>query len=113
VTLISGLQALAHVRVNPLAAGVPLAVAAIAFAALLRIETRRAQPLVDFGLFANRNFAIAAGLLSLVMFDIMTLRSTTTSSHNPSKGSACPPSRPAFPCCRSRSRCLRSRARRP
>jgi DHA2 family multidrug resistance protein-like MFS transporter len=73
VTLISGLQALAHVRVNPLAAGVPLAVAAIAFAALLRIETRRAQPLVDFGLFANRNFAIAAGLLSLVMFDIMTL----------------------------------------
>ena len=59
--------------VNPLAAGVPLAVAAIAFAALLRTETRRAQPLVDFGLFANRNFAIAAGLLFLVMFDIMTL----------------------------------------
>ncbi len=73
VALISGLQALAHVRSNPLAAIVPLAVAAIAFAALLRTQTRRAQPLVDFGLFANQNFAIAAGLLFLVMFDIMTL----------------------------------------
>jgi MFS transporter, DHA2 family, multidrug resistance protein len=73
VTLISGLQALAHVRSNPLAAIVPLALAAIAFAALLRLATRRSQPLVDFALFANRSFAIAAGLLFLVMFDIMTL----------------------------------------
>ncbi|KRR24851.1 hypothetical protein CQ14_05820 [Bradyrhizobium lablabi] len=73
VTLISGLQALAHVRVDPLAAIVPLALAVIAFIALLRTETRRPQPLVDFALFANRNFAIAAGLLFLVMFDIMTL----------------------------------------
>jgi DHA2 family multidrug resistance protein-like MFS transporter len=73
VTLISGLQALAHVRINPLAAIVPLALAAIAFAALIRTETRRRQPLVDFGLFSNQNFAIAAGLLFLVMFDIMTL----------------------------------------
>jgi MFS family permease len=73
VTLISGLQALAHVRTNPLAAILPLALAVIAFLALLRMETRRAQPLVDFALFANRNFVIAAGLLFLVMFDIMTL----------------------------------------
>jgi MFS transporter, DHA2 family, multidrug resistance protein len=73
VTLISGLQALAHARDNPLAAIVPLAVAAVAFVALLRLETRRPQPLVDFALFANRSFAIAAGLLFLVMFDIMTL----------------------------------------
>jgi MFS family permease len=73
VTLISGLQALAHVRINPLAAIVPLALAVIAFAALIRTETRRPQPLVDFALFSNRNFAIAAGLLFLVMFDIMTL----------------------------------------
>ncbi|KRR06179.1 hypothetical protein CQ12_11350 [Bradyrhizobium jicamae] len=73
VTLISGLQALAHVRTNPLAAIVPLALAGIAFAALIRTETRRTQPLVDFSLFANRSFAIAAGLLFLVMFDIMTL----------------------------------------
>ncbi|QHO74030.1 hypothetical protein ACH79_16720 [Bradyrhizobium sp. CCBAU 051011] len=73
VTLISGLQALAHVRTNPLAAIVPLALAVMAFIALIRTETRRPQPLVDFALFANRNFAIAAGLLFLVMFDIMTL----------------------------------------
>jgi predicted MFS family arabinose efflux permease len=73
VTLISGLQALAHVRINPQAAIVPLALAAIAFGGLIRTETRRRQPLVDFGLFSNRNFAIAAGLLFLVMFDIMTL----------------------------------------
>ncbi|MEH2592238.1 MFS transporter [Bradyrhizobium sp. AZCC 1721] len=73
VTLISGLQALAHVRTNPLSAIVPLALAVIAFPLLLRTETRRPQPLVDFGLFANRNFAIGAGLLFLVMFDIMTL----------------------------------------
>ncbi|OCK62480.1 MFS transporter [Bradyrhizobium sp. LMTR 3] len=73
VTLISGLQALAHVRINPLAAIVPLALAAIALLALIRMEMRRPQPLVDFGLFANRNFAIATGLLFLVMFDIMTL----------------------------------------
>ena len=73
VTLISGLQALAHARSRPLAAIVPLAVAAIAFVALQRMETRRPQPLVDFALFANPSFAIAAGLLFLVMFDIMTL----------------------------------------
>ena len=73
VTLISGLQALAHVRTSALAAILPLALAAVAFAALLRTQMQRAQPLVDFGLFANRNFAIAAGLLFLVMFDIMTL----------------------------------------
>lgn len=73
VTLISGLQALAHVRSNPPAAIVPLALAAIAFAWLIWSETRRPLPLVDFGLFANRNFAVAAGLLFLVMFDIMTL----------------------------------------
>jgi MFS family permease len=73
VTLISGLQALAHVRINPQAAIVPLALAAIAFGGLIRTETRRRQPLVDFGLFSNRSFAIAAGLLFLVMFDIMTL----------------------------------------
>jgi MFS family permease len=73
VTLISGLQALAHVRTNPQAAIVPLALAVIAFAGLIWMETRRGQPLVDFGLFSNRNFAIAAGLLFLVMFDIMTL----------------------------------------
>ena len=73
VSLISGLQALAHVHSHPLAAIIPLALAAIAFAFLIRTETRRPQPLVDFALFANRNFAVAAGLLFLVMSSIMTL----------------------------------------
>ena len=73
VALISGLQALAHVRGHPLAAIVPLAIAAVAFAFLIRVETRRPQPLVDFSLFANRHFAVAAGLLFLVMSAIMTL----------------------------------------
>lgn len=73
VTLISGLQALAHVRINPQAAIVPLALAVIAFGGLIWAETRRRQPLVDFGLFSNRKFAVAAGLLFLVMLDIMTL----------------------------------------
>jgi DHA2 family multidrug resistance protein-like MFS transporter len=73
VTLITGLQALAHARSNPFAAIVPLALAALAFPLLLRLETRRPQPLVDFALFANPRFAIAAGLLFLVMLDIMTL----------------------------------------
>jgi MFS family permease len=73
VTLITGLQALAHARSNPFAAIFPLALAALAFPLLLRLETRRPQPLVDFALFANPRFAIAAGLLFLVMLDIMTL----------------------------------------
>jgi MFS family permease len=73
VTLISGLQALAHIRANPLAAIIPLVLAAIAFASLIRTETRSKLPLVDFSLFTNGTFAISAGLLLLVMFDIMTL----------------------------------------
>jgi MFS family permease len=73
VTLISGLQALVYIRSKPFAAIIPLVLAAIAFAALIRTETRRKLPLVDFSLFANVTFAISAGLLFLVMFDIMTL----------------------------------------
>jgi MFS transporter, DHA2 family, multidrug resistance protein len=73
VTLISGLQALAFIRSKPFAAIIPLVLAVIAFAALIRTETRRKLPLVDFSLFANKTFAISAGLLFLVMFDIMTL----------------------------------------
>jgi predicted MFS family arabinose efflux permease len=73
VTLISGLQALAYIRSKPFAAIIPLVLAAIAFAALIRTETRRKLPLVDFTLFANKTFAISAGLLFFVMFDIMTL----------------------------------------
>src|SRR5206468_11939721 len=41
VTLISGLQALVYIRSKPFAAIIPLVLAAIALAALIRTETRR------------------------------------------------------------------------
>jgi predicted MFS family arabinose efflux permease len=72
VMLVSGLHALPAVRSAPQAAIVPLVVAAIAFAALLWAETRHHRPLLDFGLFSNRNFALACALAFLLMFDIMT-----------------------------------------
>ena len=73
VTLISGLHALPTARSAPQAAIVPLALAAVALAALMWAETRHHRPLLDFGLFAHRNFALACGLVFLLMFDIMTL----------------------------------------
>jgi len=73
VTLVSGLHSLARVRSTPLAAIVELALAAFAFAVLIRAETRHRQPLVDLGVFSHRNFAVASGLVFLLMFDIMTL----------------------------------------
>ena len=36
-------------------------------------ETRHHRPLLDFGLFPNRNFALACLLAFLLMFDIMAL----------------------------------------
>ena len=73
VMLVHGLHALATARSAPLAAIVPLALAALAFAALLWAETRHHRPLLDFGLFSNRNFALACSLAFLLMFDIMTI----------------------------------------
>ncbi len=72
VTLIPGLQALRTVRSSPLAAIALLAVAAVALVILIRVETRRAQPLVDFSLFAKSNFSFASALIFLLMFQIMT-----------------------------------------
>ena len=73
VMLVHGLHALATARSAPLAAIVPLTLAATAFAALLWAETRHHRPLLDFGLFSNRNFALACLLAFLLMFDIMTI----------------------------------------
>ncbi len=73
IALVQGLRAMASAVANPLAAIAPLGLAAIAFAALLRVETRRDRPLVDFGLFRNRNFALASALMFLLMSDIMAL----------------------------------------
>jgi MFS family permease len=71
VMLVHGVHALAAVRFDPAAAIVPLVLAATAFAALLRVETRHQLPLLDFGLFRDRNFALACMLAFLLMFDIM------------------------------------------
>jgi MFS family permease len=73
VMLISGLHALPVARSDPKAAIGPLGLAAVAFAVLLRVETRHRRPLLDFGLFGNRNFALACALVFLFMFDIMNI----------------------------------------
>jgi DHA2 family multidrug resistance protein-like MFS transporter len=73
VMLISGLHALPAVRSDPLAAIGPLGLAAAAFGVLVWAETRHHRPLLDFGLFRNRNFAVACALVFLLMFDIMNI----------------------------------------
>ena len=73
VTLISGLHALPTARSAPGAAIALLALAAIALTALIWAETRHHRPLLDFGLFSDQNFALAPGLVFLLMFDIMAL----------------------------------------
>jgi MFS family permease len=72
VTLIRGLQALKTIGSAPVGPIVLITVAAIALAFLIRVETRRAAPLVDFNLFAKANFTFASALIFLLMFDIMT-----------------------------------------
>jgi MFS family permease len=71
VTLVQGLRAMGAGVSNPGAAIAPLGLAAIAFAALLRLETRHDRPLFDFGLFRSRNFALACALIFLLMSDIL------------------------------------------
>ena len=71
--LITGLHALSTADTAPWAAVIPLVLAAVGFAALHRTETRHRRPLLDFALFANRNFALACLLAFLLMFDIMAL----------------------------------------
>jgi predicted MFS family arabinose efflux permease len=73
VMLISGLHALPAVHSDPKGAFGPLGLAAVAFAALVWVETRHHRPLLDFGLFDNRNFALACALVFLLMFDIMNI----------------------------------------
>src|SRR5262245_22609961 len=73
VALVSGIHALTGIRSSPLKAIVPLVFAAIAVAALVRAETRHPHPLLDFGLFGSRNFAVGCALVFLLMFDILTV----------------------------------------
>ena len=73
VLLILGLHALPRVAAAPWDAILPLALAAAAFAVLYRTERHRDRPLLDFALFTNRTFALAALIAFLIMFDIMAL----------------------------------------
>ena len=73
VALVHGLRATATAVADPAGAIAPLSLAAIAFAALFRIETRHQRPLVDFGLFRSRNFALACALAFLLMSCIMAV----------------------------------------
>jgi MFS family permease len=71
LALTYGLHALAGD--TPWVAGVLLAVALAAFAALYATERRRAHPLLDFALFREGNFALGCALVFLLMFDIIML----------------------------------------
>ena len=73
VALVYGLHALPSVRSAPATALVPLAIAVITGIALPFVERSNPRPMLDFGLFANRDFLLACLLGFLLMFDIMTL----------------------------------------
>jgi MFS family permease len=71
--LIFALRALPALAAAPWGFASLTAVTLVALAGLLRAERRRRHPLVDFRFFARRDFAVAAALVFLSMFDIMTL----------------------------------------
>jgi predicted MFS family arabinose efflux permease len=73
IMLVYGLHALPAVRSAPWAALGPLALAAIAGAALPWAARSNPRPMLDFALFANRHFLLACLLGFFLMFDIMTL----------------------------------------
>ncbi len=71
VALVQGLHGVAHLESAPATVIIPLVVAVVAFAGLVRVETRRSAPLLDLGLFRDRNFSLACVLGFLLMGDIM------------------------------------------
>jgi MFS family permease len=71
VALVQGLHGVAHLESSPTTVVIPLALAVVAFAGLVRAETRRSAPLLDLGLFRDRNFSLACVLGFLLMGDIM------------------------------------------
>jgi MFS family permease len=73
VALVQGLHGVAHLESAPAAVIIPLVLAVVAFAGLVRTETRRSAPLVDLALFRDRNFALACVLGFLLMGDIMAV----------------------------------------
>ncbi len=73
IALVQGLHGVAHLESAPAAVVIPLVLAVVAFAGLVRTETRSSAPLVDLALFRNRNFALACVLGFLLMGDIMAV----------------------------------------
>ena len=73
IALVQGLHGVAHLESAPVTVIIPLVVAVVAFAGLVRVETRRNAPLLDFALFRDRNFALACTLAFLLMGDIMAV----------------------------------------
>jgi MFS family permease len=71
VALVQGLHGVAHLESTPAAVVIPLVLAVVAFAGLVRVETRQSAPLLDLGLFRDRNFSLACVLGFLLMGDIM------------------------------------------
>jgi MFS family permease len=73
VALVQGLHGVAHLESAPAAVIIPLVLAIVAFAGLITVEIRRSAPLLDLGLFRDRNFALACALAFLLMGDIMAI----------------------------------------
>src|SRR5262249_57932665 len=73
VALVFGLHALPNARSAPQMVIVPLALAVVAFAALVWAERRHPRPLLEIDMFRNRNFALGCAVAFLLMFDIMGL----------------------------------------
>ena len=73
VALVQGLHGVAHLESAPVAVVIPLVLAVVAFAGLVRVERSRSAPLLDFALFRDRNFSLACILAFLLMGDIMAM----------------------------------------
>ena len=73
IALVQGLHGVAHLETAPAVVIIPLVLAVVALVGLVRVETRRSAPLVDLGLFRDRNFALACVLAFLLMADIMAI----------------------------------------
>ena len=73
VALVQGLHGVAHLGSSPAVVIVPLVLAVVALAALVRVERSRSAPLLDLALFGDRNFALACILAFLLMGDIMAI----------------------------------------
>jgi MFS family permease len=73
LALVFGLHALPNARSAPQMMIVPLALAVVAFAAVVWAERRHPRPLLEIDMFRNRNFALGCAVAFLLMFDIMGL----------------------------------------